>query len=61
MDYICDSTGFVGAWVTNRIHDGRHHPCPAGHRHCCDTDSSVSRTKTGLTRLTITRKGEVLT
>ena len=61
LDHICDSTGFVGAGITNRHHDGRRHPCPAGHRHHCDADPGASRTKTGVTRWAFARKGKAFT
>lgn len=57
MDDICDFTDFVGDGTVDRLHDGRHHSCPAGGRHCCDPDPGDSGTKTGVTRRTFAGQG----
>ncbi len=59
MDYICDSTNFVGAGTVDRLHDGRHHSCAAGGRHHCGPDPGDSRTKTGVTRQTLAGRGAI--
>lgn len=50
LDYICDSTNFVGAGTVDRLYDGRRHSRAAGGRHRCNPDPGDSGTKTGVTR-----------
>ena len=35
--------------IADRLHDGRRHSCPAGHRHRCGADPGYSGTKTSVT------------
>ena len=60
MDHICDSTGFVGAGIANRLHVGRRPSRPAGHRNHCDADPGASRTKTGVARWTVAGRDNVI-
>ncbi len=59
MDHICDSFSTLGVGIDDRDHVGGRDPCPAGHRHYSNTDPGASRTKTGVTRLTFARQGEL--
>jgi len=49
LDHICDSFNSVRTGIADRLHAGRRHSCPAGHRHRRDIDSIYSRTKTSVT------------
>jgi hypothetical protein len=44
LDHICDSLNSVGAGIVDRLHDGRRHSCPAGHRHRRGGDPGYSGT-----------------
>ena len=49
LDPICGSFNSVGTGIDDRLHAGRRHSYPVGHRHRRDIDSIYSRTKTSLT------------
>jgi len=59
LDHICDSISSVGAGIDNRLHDGRRHSYPAGHRHRCVAGPDYSGPKTSVRIRTLAGQGEV--
>ena len=58
LDHFCDSPDFVASGVGERLHDGRSHSCPAGHRHHRLSGPAYSGTKIIVAMRTLAGEGE---
>ncbi len=59
MDHICDPRNSVAFGINQRLHDGRGHSYPAGHRHRRNIDPSNSGSKTIVALWTLFGGGRV--